>query len=100
MLRKAEQKEKEVRTLMTLWATTLTLNFLALDLFCMTEKTYLCLSHCYLGILLLVAKHNSHLVRLEAGVQVCVYLCVLESRTENKQIGGLRICIALKSFMN
>lgn len=62
----------------------------------MTGKTYLCLNHCYLGVLLLVAKLNSYLVRLEAGV--C--FCVLEGITQNKRMGGLEFFIALKSLVN
>lgn len=61
---------------------------LPLDLFCMTEKTSLCLSHCYLGILLLEAKHNSCLVRLEAGAHVCVYV---RGGTQNKWIRGFEV---------
>ena len=81
----ARQKEKEVWTLMTLW----TLDCLSLDLLCMTAKTSSGLRHCFVlggeGVLFLVAKHDSYMVRLQVGVRVCV----LESGTQNKWIRGV-----------
>ena len=74
MLGMAIQKEKEVWTLMTLW----TLDCLSLDLLCMTAKTSFGLSHFFWGggggwgVLVLVAKHDSYMVRFQAGVCVCV----------------------------
>lgn len=56
----------------------------------MTAKTSFGLSHCFFwgvggggGVLFLVAKHDSYMVRFQAGV------CVLESGTQNKWIRGV-----------
>lgn len=65
------ERETEVRALMTLWSHYKTLDCLPLDLLCMTEKDISLSKPLSFGDLLPVAKHNSYLARLEAGVYMC-----------------------------